>query len=489
MTDTPFETVIGIEVHAQLKTRSKLFCSCPTTFGAAPNTNVCPICLGMPGVLPVLNERAVDMAIMAGLAAHCTIQPKSVFARKNYFYPDLPKGYQISQYDQPICTQGYLEITRPSGDTFTVRLNRIHMEEDAGKLVHQGADAIAGATGSLVDLNRAAMPLIEIVTEPDIHSPEDARLYIETLREILVFLGICDGNMEEGSLRADANISLRPRGSTGLGTKTEVKNMNSFRSIERAIHSEILRQTDVLLSGGTIRQETRHYDDATHTTRSMRSKEESHDYRYFPDPDLQPLLVSPERVASLKCTLPELPEQKRLRYQHLGISENDSRILMTDKGMIDYFEAILSSAPRLSPALIAKWVVGDLCALVNQGKTSFSLTDGYAITYLEQLLTALSADKVSTKMAKDLLIQSVAEGSAPNDIIAKTGASMISDTTELSAIIDRLLQDNPDIVEKVKSGKAQAANVLVGQVMKATRGQAKPDLVMQLITDAISALG
>ena len=478
-----FEVVIGIEVHAQLKTKTKLFCGSSTRFGATPNTQISPVNLGLPGALPVLNKEAVRMAIMAGLALNCTINHKSVFSRKNYFYPDLPKGYQISQFDLPICEHGHLDIDLGSeeGSTKRIGITRIHMEEDAGKLVHQGADAIAGSTHSLVDLNRAGTPLIEIVSEPDIRSEKEARAYMEKLKIIVQHLGICDGNLDEGSMRADANISIRPVGQKEFGTRTEVKNLNSFRSLERAILVEVARQKKIVLSGGEVVQETRNYDDATQTTTPLRSKEDAHDYRYFPEPDLPPLIVSDEEISKIEDELPELPEVKLSRYRSdYGLSDFDCKVLIGDVAMDHYFNATVNQFTGLSPKEICKWLVGDLSALMNDEQVSI---DTIKVTpdKLGDLLQLLAAGKISGKMAKEILSNCFKTGKMPSDIVKESGVEQISDTGALETMIEQVMSDNPDVVEKIKNGKTSAMGFLMGQIMKASRGQAKPDLVKDLL--------
>ena len=479
---TVFEVVIGIEVHAQLKTNSKLFCGCSTQFGDRPNTNVCPVCLGMPGALPVLNRRAVEYAIMAGLALDCDVRHTAVFSRKNYFYPDLPKGYQISQYDQPICLGGHLDI-RVDGVKKRIGITRIHMEEDAGKLIHQGSDTIAGATHSHVDLNRACTPLIEIVSEPDIRTAQEARLYVEALRQRLVYLGICDGNMDEGSLRADINVSLRPVGTEPFGTRTETKNVNSFRSIERAIHSEIARQTQLLTAGERIVQQTRQYDEATQTTRVLRDKEESHDYRYFPEPDLYPLVLTTQWIDTIRAMLPELPEAKARRYRDAGLSEFEIDVVLTEPETSQYLDQCIEAGAV--PKDAAKWVVGDLNSVLKETKQSFKESK-ITPAGLVQLLGLIQSGKLSGKMAKEVLEKSVQTGQLPDAVVAASGATQISDTGELVAVVDRILDANLDVVEKVKSGKTNSADFLMGQVMKETQGRAKPELVRRLILECIA---
>jgi len=480
-----YEPVIGIEVHAQLNTQSKLFSKASNHFGKSPNTNVTDVCLGMPGSLPVLNEQAVIFAIQAGLALNCTIKKLSVFSRKNYFYPDLPKGYQISQFDLPICEHGQLDITTSKGEK-RVGITRIHMEEDAGKLVHQGADGIAGSTHSFVDLNRAGTPLIEIVSEPDIRSAEEARAYVEELRLILKHIGVCDGNMEEGSLRADANVSIRPVGTETFGTRTEIKNLNSFRSIERAINVEIARQTDILNSGGTVIQETRNFDDNTQTTTSLRSKEDAHDYRYFPEPDLPPLVIDDTLLEDLRRNLDELPAEKRNRYQNdYALSDFEIKVLLGDVDMDKAFRAILKHSPSLSPKECAKWVVGDINALLKDHGQSYATTS-ISIDYFSELLTLIQKGTISGKMAKELLPKLIESKKSPSALVEESGGGQISDENEIEAIVKQVLEANPDVVEKIKNGKKQAAGFLVGQVMKASKGKAKPDLVNQLISKLVS---
>lgn len=477
---TEFETVIGIEVHAQLKTKTKLFCGSSTSFGDEPNSNISVVNLGLPGALPVLNKEAVRMAVVAGLALNCTIKHKSVFSRKNYFYPDLPKGYQISQFDLPICEYGHLDVD-VEGETKRIGITRIHMEEDAGKLLHQGAAAIAGSTHSLVDLNRAGTPLIEIVSEPDIRSAQEARAYMESLKTIVQHMGICDGNLDEGSMRADANISIRPVGQKEFGTRTEVKNINSFRSLERAILSEVERQKKVILSGGEVYQETRNYDDATQSTTVLRSKEDAHDYRYFPEPDLPPLIITDEYIQNIEDTLPELPAKKRFRYQSdFGLSDFECKVLIGDHEVDTYFNTTVNQFSDLVPKEICKWIVGDLSALINDAQLSF-LESKVTPEKLGDLLTLLKNGKISGKMAKEILETSFKTGKKPSDIVKESGVEQISDTGALDAIIETVMSDNPDVVEKIKNGKTSAMGFLMGQVMKASRGQAKPDLVKELL--------
>lgn len=479
-----FEPVIGIEVHAQLKTKTKLFCGCPNGFGDHPNVNVCPVCLGMPGALPVLNQEAVDLAIKAGLALNCEIQEASVFARKNYFYPDLPKGYQISQFELPICLKGHLKI-QVDGEEKTIGITRIHMEEDAGKLLHQGAESIAGSSHSHVDLNRACVPLIEIVSEPDIRSAEEAKAYMESLKHIVQFTDVCDGNLEEGSLRADANVSLRLKGDTAFGIRAEIKNLNSFRSLERAINYEIKRQAELLRSGGVVIQETRHYDDFTGKTSSLRGKEDSHDYRYFPDPDLKPLLVSQERVSEIQKNMTELPDQIITRYQEtLSLPDGDIKVLVSDKLIYTYYEDVLKKEPDLDPKEVAKWLVGDFMAYTKEHDKTFE-TPPIDVAKFVDLLLLLKSGKISGKMGKEILGTVFSTGESPSQILKKSGGEQISDETVLQDVVAQIVSANLDVVAKVKAGKTKSADFLMGQVMKETKGRAKPDLVRKLILEDI----
>jgi len=470
--------VIGIEIHAQLNTKTKLFCACSTQFGAPPNTHICPVCLGLPGALPVLNQQAVTHAMMAGMALNTTIQAVSVFARKNYFYPDLPKGYQISQYDQPICLAGWVDIPTESG-TKRIGITRIHIEEDAGKLLHQGADTIAGSTHSIVDLNRASTPLIEIVTEPDIRSATEARQVVETIREHLIHLGICDGNMEEGSLRADINISLRESDTSPFGTRCEIKNVNSFRSIERAIQIEMTRQNALLDRGETVIQQTRQYDEATQTTRPLRDKEESHDYRYFPEPDLTPLVISSEWMARVRDALPELPAHRRNRYHQAGLSPFEIDVIVADPHACTYLDAVEQAGATYPVA--AKWVVGDLMAWLKQENRGYD-TCPLTPSSLAELLACVADGTLSGKLAKGVLETCLSTGETPRTVIQKTGSTQVSDEGELTTIIDQILDANPDVVEKIKAGKGGATQFLVGQVMKETKGRANPDVVRRVLS-------
>ena len=468
---TQWEVVIGLEIHAQVTTRSKLFCSCSTQFGSTPNSQVCPVCTGMPGALPVLNRAVLDKAIALGLATHCTINAHNEFARKNYFYPDLPKGYQISQLDKPICSRGYLDV-EVDGNTRRIGLTRIHMEEDAGKLVHQGSDNIKGATHSLVDLNRSSIPLVEIVSEPDIRSAKEAKAYMESMAQIVRWLGVCDGNLEEGSLRCDANISLRAKGTEALGTKTEVKNLNSFKAVERAILLEVDRQMEILEEGGTIIQETRHYNEATNSTKSLRSKEEAHDYRYFPDPDLVPIAIDRAWVESIAQTLPELPSERYKRYQaELGLSEYDAGKMTINRETGDYFEATLKLGGNAKET--ANWLNGDISAWLNENSSTLT-TCKLTPIHLAELLKELGSGTISGKIAKQLVVDMLETGSLPSTIIKEKGLAQVNDANAINQIIDTVLSENPKAVEDLKAGKTQTMGFIVGQVMRKSQGKAIP---------------
>jgi aspartyl-tRNA(Asn)/glutamyl-tRNA(Gln) amidotransferase subunit B len=460
-----WEAVIGLEVHARLLTASKIFCACPTTFGSPPNTNVCPVCLGYPGALPVLNRKAVELAIRAALATGCEVHERSIFARKNYFYPDLPKGYQISQFEEPLATGGRL------GD---VRIRRIHMEEDAGKLIHAGNE-------SLVDLNRAGVPLIEIVSEPDIRSAADADAYVTRLRQILMYADVCDGNMEEGSLRCDANVSLHHPGSP-LGTRTETKNLNSFRFLRNAIEFEIERQTKVLEGGGTVDQETRLFDPSSGETRVMRSKEEAHDYRYFPEPDLLTLSVTREWIATVARALPEMPQARAERYQReLGVPAADAEALVTMREMAEYFEAVASSA---NPRLAANWTRNEVLRVLNEQKMTI---DQYRVTpaMLARMIRLIESGAIGGKTAKEVFEEMSASGSDPEAIVERKGLLQISDPAAIRQAAVRVLENNAAQVAQYRGGKAQVFGFLVGQLMKETRGKAKADLANAILRELL----
>jgi aspartyl-tRNA(Asn)/glutamyl-tRNA(Gln) amidotransferase subunit B len=471
---TEFEPVIGLEVHAQLMTQSKLFCGCPTTFGASPNSQICPVCTGQPGALPVLNRKVVEFAIRMGLATHCQIDERSIFARKNYFYPDLPKGYQISQYDRPICREGLVEIEWNDAIK-SIQLIRIHIEEDAGKLVHD----YGHPDSSHVDLNRACVPLIEIVSGPDMGSAQEAVVYMKTLRNILMYLEICDGNMQEGSLRCDANVSVRPKGSTKLGTRTELKNLNSFRSVERAIEFEIKRQIAAIEAGETIVQETRLWDDAKQESRSMRSKEEAHDYRYFPDPDLLPLTITQKWIEEILSTLPELATAKAARFvKDYGITDYDAHILTQEKTMAHYYEAAI--AAHNAPKKIANWIITELLARIN-GTNSTVEACKIKPTQIAALVKLIDDGVISGKIAKDVIVEMFESGQDPEAIVKAKGLVQVSDTGAIDTTIQGILSANPENVALYKSGKTQVFGFFVGQVIKAMQGKANPKLVNELL--------
>ncbi|NLY55778.1 MAG: Asp-tRNA(Asn)/Glu-tRNA(Gln) amidotransferase subunit GatB [Firmicutes bacterium] len=477
-----YETVIGLEVHAELRTDSKLFCGCSTKFGADPNGQTCPVCLGMPGALPVLNKKAVDYAIEAGLALNCEIQEYSKFDRKHYFYPDLPKAYQCSQFDFPLCKNGKVTI-HVNGVTKDIGINRIHLEEEAGKSVHSG-DNILGSDYSLEDFNRGGIPLIEIVSEPDMRSPEEAYAYLTTLKSILQYTGVSDCKMEEGSLRCDANISLRPVGSTEFGTKVELKNLNSFRAVQKALEYEQQRQARLLDKGEPIIQETRHWDETTGKTHSMRTKEQADDYRYFPDPDLVPLIVSPEWIEEVRARLPELPPAKFERFvREYGLPEYDANLIIATKAQADFFEATV--ALYNDPKTVSNWMMGELTRLL---KTSGQEIEDCKVTpeLLAKLLTLVDNGTISGTAAKSVLEEVFATGKDPELIVQEKGLAQISDTAELEKIVAAVIAANPASVEDYRNGKDKALGFLVGQVMKETKGRANPKLVNELLRKQLS---
>ncbi len=467
-----YEAVIGLEVHIQLLTETKIFCNCSTDFGAPPNTHVCPVCLGMPGVLPVLNKNVVEYAIKLGLALGCKINKFSRFARKNYFYPDLPKGYQISQYELPILEGGGVDIYI-NGEYKRVELERIHMEEDAGKTIHR-------QDGSYVDFNRAGVPLLEIVSKPVIHSPEEAGEYLRSLRRIVRYLGICDGNMEEGSLRCDANVSVRPKGQVELGTKTELKNMNSFKHVEKALEYEISRQIDVLEEGGKIIQQTRLWDEKLGITKPMRSKEESFEYRYFPDPDLVPLIVNDDWIEKLKDEVPELPREKLSRFvQVYRIKEEDARVLVEEKALADYFEEAVKGYRE--PQIISNWILSELLGYLN--KENKQITDTLVKpSQLRELVELVDEGIISGKIAKSVFKEMYLTGKDPKKIVDEKGLVQITDKGEIERLVDEVIRSNPKAVEQYKSGKKNTIGFFVGQIMKATKGKANPKLVNEILT-------
>lgn len=468
-----YEVVIGVEAHAQLRTQSKMFCACGTIFGLPANSQTCPVCLGLPGALPVINHKAVEMAVRTGLALNCTIGTRNRFARKNYFYPDLPKGYQISQYEAPICEHGWIEITAGPMRK-RVRIRRAHLEEDAGKNIHDG-----GLGGSRVDLNRAGTPLLEIVTEPDMQSPEEVVAYLKTLRETLVYLDVCDGNMEEGSLRCEPNLSLRPAGQKALGTKVELKNINSFKFVKEALEYEIKRQTKVLTEGGMVRQETRLWNIERGETAVMRSKEEAHDYRYFPDPDLLPLEISPDWIEELRGTVPELAGSKQQRFMsQYGLPEYDAQVVTASKALSDYFEQCVALFNQ--PKTVSNWVMGELTRELNNSGTDVEHSP-VAPRRLVALLELVESGAVSLKAARDIFPEMYRSGKPPEEIVRDKGLTQVSDEAALAAIIDDVLVKNPTQVEQYKAGKEQVLGFLVGQVMKASGGKANPGKVNELL--------
>lgn len=476
-----YEPVIGLEVHAQLSTRSKIFCSCSSSFSASPNVNVCPVCFGLPGTLPVLNRNAVNYAIKAALAFGCRIAKQCLFHRKNYFYPDLPKNYQISQYDSPLAEDGYVKISL-AGSEKKIRLSRIHLEEDAGKLVHLGRPGWNSGV-SLVDYNRCGVPLLEIVTRPDLSSPEEAREFLHNLKTTLNYLGISDCKMEEGSLRCDANISLREKGSAAFGTRVEIKNMNSFRAVYRALEFEIDRQSKILLSGGKLESETRLWDEKQGRTLSMRGKEETHDYRYFPEPDLVPLEIDDEWIEEIRKTLPELPEKKRERYRkQYDIPEYDIEVLTADPSLAVYFEKCMASFDLAK--LVSNWIMVELKARLNEDNISIAecpVTPEKLVSLLEMIRDGT----ISGKIAKEVFSVMYETGKTAPEIVKEKGLVQISDQGELEDIVDSVIRENPKVVEQVRSGKTKAIGALVGQVMKKTGGRANPGLVNRLLQKKI----
>ncbi len=475
-----WETVIGLEVHAQLNTKSKIFSGSSAHFGAAPNTQVCAIDIGAPGVLPVLNKAAVEKAILLGLAINAPIAERSIFARKNYFYPDLPKGYQISQYEDPIVQKGYLDVTLDANTVKRIHITRAHLEEDAGKSLHED---FQGCTG--IDLNRAGVPLLEIVSEPDMRNAKEAVAYLKTLHNLLRYIDICDGNMQEGSFRCDANVSVRKKGETKFGTRTEVKNLNSFRFVERAIDFEVQRQIEVLENGGTINQETRLYDADSNETRTLRTKENANDYRYFPDPDLLPLHVTADMIAEMQKTLPELPHQKRERFVNVfGLNPDTATTLVSQKVLADYFEAALAEVPS-SPQIIANWVVGDLLGALN--KMNLSIEESpIPATDLGTLVARIQDHTISSKMAKTIFESMCAGEGKPDDLIAAKGMKQMTDTSAIEKIIDEVMAQFPQQLSEYRSGKDKLFGFFVGQVMKASKGTANPAQLNDLLVKKLS---
>ncbi|HET6466638.1 MAG TPA: Asp-tRNA(Asn)/Glu-tRNA(Gln) amidotransferase subunit GatB [Nitrospiria bacterium] len=475
-----YEVVVGLEVHAQLKTASKIFCGCSTKFGAGPNTQTCPVCLGMPGVLPVLNRRVLELAVKTGLALHCRIAPYSRFARKNYFYPDLPKGYQISQYELPLCEHGYLEVALPAGQAGVngrikrIGIRRAHMEEDAGKNLHEGLEA-----ASHVDLNRAGVPLLEIVSEPDIRSVDEAVAYLKTLRDILVYLDVCDGNMEEGSLRCEPNLSLRPIGQKEFGTRVELKNINSFRFVQKAMEYELRRQEKVLREGGRVVQETRLWNTEKEMTVVMRGKEEAHDYRYFPEPDLVPLMIPKDLIEEVRKTLPELPDAKRERFvRDYGIPVYDAEVLTTSKDLARYFEVCVEAYPQ--PKTVSNWIMTELLRELKAGGRQIAdcpiPPDRFA-----GLLKMIDNGTISGKIAKTVFEEMYRTGRSPDEIVKERGLVQISDAGAIEALVEEVLQAYPNERESYRQGKSQLLGFFVGQVMKRSQGKANPGKVNELL--------
>jgi len=472
-----YETVIGLEVHAHLKTKSKIFCGCSTQFGVDPNENVCPVCSGMPGVLPVLNKKVVEYAAKMGIAIDCEINRKSVFARKNYFYPDLPKGYQTSQFELPICEHGHVDIVTEKGPK-RVGVTRIHMEEDAGKNIHSAVD-----NASYVDLNRSCVPLIEIVSEPDMRSAEEAVAYLKALRSILVYLGICDGNMEEGSFRCDANVSVRPFGQEAFGTRAELKNLNSFKHVQKAIEYEVERQIDLVEDGEKVVQETRLYDANKGTTQSMRGKEEAHDYRYFPCPDLVPLVLEEEWLAQWRRELPELPKAREKRFlEQYGLSASDAEILTAERDLADYYESAVKAFSE--PKKIANWIMTDILRELNAsgGRAAALLLTPEKLAVLVRLV---EEGQISAKSGKDILPELLRDGGDPEALVKAKGLVQISDTSALAADIDAVLAENPKELTDYRAGKTKLMGFFVGQIMRRTKGQANPAVVNQLLAEKL----
>lgn len=479
-----YEAVIGLEVHTELQTTTKIFCGCKTSFGAEPNTNVCPVCLGLPGVLPVLNKRVLEFAVRAGLALNCEISRFSKFDRKNYYYPDLPKNFQTSQFDLPICERGHLDI-EVNGEKKQIRITRAHMEEDAGKLVHHGT-SITDSDYSLVDYNRTGTPLLEIVTEPDMRSAKEAVAYLEKMRAILQYIGISDCRMEEGSLRCDANVSVRPVGQKELGTKAEIKNINSFKGVEKAIEYEALRQAEILEDGGKIIQETRTWDEKEGVTKSMRTKEEANDYRYFPEPDLAPFTVSEEYIEDIRKTLPELPDERRERYiANFGLSSTDAQYMTNDKDTSDYFEKVVAAGA--DPKASVNWIMGEFASQLSNAGIEIAKAP-VTPENLAKLLALIAKGTISGKIAKKVFAEMWKDGADPEEIVKAQGLVQISDTGALKELVVKVIANNPKAVEDFKAGKKKAVGALVGQIMKETKGKANPKVINELLNDEIKKL-
>jgi aspartyl-tRNA(Asn)/glutamyl-tRNA(Gln) amidotransferase subunit B len=489
-TATRYETVIGLEVHAQLSTRSKMFCGCPTTFGARPNTQTCPVCLGMPGVLPVVNRRAVELAIRTALAFSCRVNEACRFARKHYYYPDMPKNYQISQYEEPLAEDGFLEID-VEGGARTIGIQRLHLEEDVGKLLHEGT--LETAQASLVDFNRSGVALMETVSRPELSSPEEAAAYLRAFRAVLIFLGVCDGNMEEGSLRCDANVSLRPRGSAELGTKVEIKNLNSFRNVQRALEFEVRRQAQALDAGERIVQETRLWEADRGYTRSMRSKEFAHDYRYFAEPDLVPLQIDRRWVEEIRAGLPELPRAWRQRaVAQYGLPAYDAEVLTQSRALVDYYEAALrewapaSGAGADRPKVLSNWIMSELLRVLPGDDERAIQSSPITPRHLVGLLGLIENSTISGKIAKDVFQKMFDSGQDAGTIVERDGLTQVADEGALGQVIESVMAANAKAIEDYRRGKKEAKGALVGQVMKATRGKANPALVNRLLEDKLS---
>ncbi len=472
-----YEAVIGLEIHVQMDTKTKMFCSCPVEFGAEPNTNTCPVCLGLPGALPVINRKAVEYAVRAALALNCKVHLESVFARKNYFYPDLPKGYQISQYEKPIATDGWLEIELSDGTKKKVRIRRLHIEEDAGKNIHEGDK-------SFVDLNRAGTPLMEIVTEPDMHTPEEARVFLETLRNVMRYTGVSKADMEKGQLRCDINVSVRPKGSDRLGTRTEIKNVNSFRFVQKALEYEIDRQIKVISEGGQVVQETRTFDPTTGKTYTMRTKEEAEDYRYFPDPDLLPLVLEKEWVEEIKKNMPELPHQRLERLlRDYPIGKYEAGIFVNHKEIGDFFEEAVKVYNE--PKMIANWLLNDLLGLLNEKQIPIEESP-VPPKALAGLVKLIKEGTISTKIGKEVLKEMVETGKDAETVVEEKGLKQISDEDQLRKIVEEILAQFPKELERFKNGEEKLIGFFVGQVMRATKGKANPKLVNKIIREVAS---
>lgn len=484
----PYEIVVGLEVHVELATATKIFCGCSTAFGAEPNTQTCPVCLGMPGVLPVLNEKALEYAVRAGLALNCQIARYSKFDRKQYFYPDLPKGYQISQYDLPLCYDGYVEIETEAG-TKRIGIIRVHLEEDAGKSVHAG-DSIAQATASYIDLNRCGVPLIEIVSAPDIRSAEEARAYLEKLRSIIVYSGVSEAKLQEGQMRVDVNISVRAPGEAGFRTRTEIKNLGSFKSVVRAIEYEARRQWEAYQRGEAVVQETRHFDEERGITLSLRTKEEAQDYRYFPDPDLPAIVLTDADIERIRATLPEMPDARKARYMaEFGLSAYDAGVIVRDRSMAEFFEAAVAAYGKgaAGAKAVANWVTNDLARVLNEQERELAQVP-FQPEALAALLRLLDQGTISVKIAREIFAELVLSGKDPEALVKEKGLVQVSDADELARLAEEIIRANPGPVEDWKKGKAASAQWFVGQIMKATRGRANPQLANQVVRQKLAEL-